>query len=116
LTNNSKARTLADNLGFLLKHLRWTVVILGLSFVSLASIIPRADDPGTAFNETDAPINLTTPVVAQVNYVVPTRHFVAIPREQRVGWKASTMMHQATQLRRMRTSHSLLNLLCELLC
>jgi hypothetical protein len=74
------------------------------------------DAPETAYNETDTPVNLTTPIVARTNLVMPTWHLVAIPREQRVWWKPGTAMYGVTLKPRMRASHSLLNLLCELRC
>jgi len=90
--------------------------MLGLLGVFLVSIIPPADDPATAFNETDTPVNLTAPVISRINLVVPAGHSVAIPIEQRVWWKPSTMMDGVTRKPGIRASHSLLNLLCELLC
>ena len=103
-------------MGCLVKRVRWTIVILGLLCVSLGSIIPPADDPETAFNETDTPINVTAPVSPRTNFVVPTGHPVVTPRKQRVWWGPSTMTHAVTLKPGMRPSHSLLNLLCKLLC
>jgi len=103
-------------LGCLVKRVRWTIVILGLLCVSLGSIIPPPDDPETAFNETDIPINVTAPVSPRTNFVVPTGHPVVTPRKQRVWWGPGTMIHGETLKPRMRPSHSLLNLLCKLLC
>jgi len=98
-------------------------VILGLLCVSLGSIIPRADDPETAFNETDTPfnetddpINVTAPDSPRTNFVVPTDRPVFTPRKQRVWWGPSTMTHGVTLKPGMRPSDSLLNLLCKLLC
>jgi len=108
--------TCQANWGFCVKQGRWIVVILGLLCVSLASVVPQLDVPDTAFNETDAPVNVTTPVVAQTNFAVPTAHPVIIPRKQLAWWSPSTMMHGIAPKPRMRASHSLLNLLCRLLC
>ena len=102
--------------GLSVKQGHWIVVILGVLCVSLASIIPQLDDPETTFNETDAPINVTTPIVAQTNFDVPTAHPVVIPRKQQAWWNPSTMMHVVALKPGMRASHSLLNLLCKLLC
>jgi hypothetical protein len=99
-----------------MKYLRWTIVIFGVCFVSLSSIVPRVDSPETAYNETDAPVNLTTPLVTQPNLVTPTVHSVVIPREQRVWWEPVTAMCVVTLKRGIRVSHSLLDLLCTLLC
>ena len=99
-----------------MRYLRWAIVIFGVCFVSLSSIIPRVDSPETAYDETDAPVNLTTPLVARPNLVTPTVHSVVIPREQRVWWEPVTAMDVARPKLGIRVSHSLLDLLCALLC
>jgi hypothetical protein len=99
-----------------MKYLRWTIIIFGVFFVSLSSIVPRVDSPETAYNEADTPVNLTTPLVARPNLVTPTVHSVVIPREQRAWWEPVTAMRVVTLKRGIRVSHSLLNLLCALLC
>jgi hypothetical protein len=99
-----------------MKLLRWTIVIVGVSFVFLVPIVPQVDAPETAYDETDTPINLTTPLVARTNFVGHTGHYVAIPREKRVRWTPGAAMYEVRLKPAMRTSHSLLNLLCKLLC
>jgi hypothetical protein len=99
-----------------MKYLRWTIVIFGVCFVSLSSVVPRVDSPETAYNETDAPANLTTPLVALPILVAPTVHSVVTPREQRGWWEPVSAMHVVTLKLGIRVSHSLLNLLCTLLC
>ena len=116
LTSISEARNPSNNLGLCMKYLRWTIVIFGVCFVCLSAIVPRVDSPETAYNETDAPVNLTTSLVAQPNLVTPTVHSVVIPREQHEGWEPVTAMHVVTLERGIRVSHSLLDLLCTLLC
>lgn len=116
LTSISEARNSSSNLGLCMKYLRWTIVIFGVCFVCLSAIVPRVDSPETAYNETDAPVNLTTSLVAQPNLVTPTVHSVVIPREQHEGWEPVTAMHVVTLERGIRVSHSLLDLLCTLLC
>jgi hypothetical protein len=99
-----------------MKYIRWTIVIMGVWFVSMSSIVPRFDAPETAYNETDTPVNLTTPIVARTNLVVPAGHSVVIPREQRVWREADTTLHGLSLKPALRVSHSLLDLLCTLLC
>ena len=99
-----------------MKYLRWTIIIVGVFFVSLSSIVPRVDFPETAYNEADAPVNLTTPLVARPNLVTPTVHSVVIPREQRVWWEPVAAIYVLTLERGIRVSPSLLDLLCTLLC
>jgi hypothetical protein len=98
------------------KRVRWTIVILGLLCVSLGSIIPRADDPETAFNETDTPVNLTTPFVARTTVGVPSGHSVDMPREQQVGREPGATIYAIALKPIQRTSHSLLDLLRTLRC
>jgi hypothetical protein len=95
-----------------MKYLRWTIVIFGVCFVSLSSIVPRVDSPETVYNET----NFTTPLVARPNLVTPSVHSVVIPREQRGWWEPVPAMHVVTLKLGIRVSYSLLDLLCTLLC
>jgi hypothetical protein len=102
--------------GVIVKRLRW-IAILGLSFVSLVSIIPRVDAPETAFDETDTPVNLTIPLVVRAVFRVPAGHSSGIPRTQRVWCKPGTTMNRTTLKPMDRGgSRSLLNFLCTLLC
>jgi hypothetical protein len=105
-----------SNLGFCMKYIRWTIVIVGVWFVSMSSIVPRFDAPETAYNETDTPVNLTTPLVARTNLVMPAGHSVVISREQRVWREPGTTMFTVAPKPARRVSHSLLDLLCTLLC
>jgi hypothetical protein len=99
-----------------MKYLRWTIIIVGVLFVCLSSIVPRVDSPETAYNETDTPTNLTTPLVARPNLVTPTVDSVTLPQEQRVRWEPVAAIHRVTLKLGIRVSHSLLDLLCTLLC
>jgi hypothetical protein len=99
-----------------LKYLRWTVVVLGVLFVSLSSIVPRVDALETSYNETDTPVNVSTPLAARTDLGVPAGHIVAIRREQRAWLEPDATLYGVGQKPGMRTSHSLLNLLCTLLC
>jgi hypothetical protein len=98
------------------RRLRCAVVVFGIYFVALSSIVPRVDSPETAYDESDAPVNLTTPLVARTNLVMPTGHFVVIPREQRVSSERATARNVVTLRPGMCISHSLLTFLCTLLC
>jgi hypothetical protein len=98
------------------KLLRWTIAFLEISFVCFALIVPRVDDPATAFDETDSPVNVTTPLVARTNLVLPAGHSVAIPRERRVRWKPRTTIYGLTPEPGIYSSRSLLYVVCALLC
>jgi len=49
------------------------ILILGLAVVALGFIVPRGDDPGTAFDERDTPVNQVTSVVPRSDLAPPTR-------------------------------------------
>jgi hypothetical protein len=97
------------------KYLRSMIIILGITFVSLSSMASRVDDPETAYNETDVPVNVTTPFVVRSNPVIPNRHIVIITRQQ-LWCEPATAILAVTSKPDRRASHSLLNLLCKLLC
>jgi len=101
------------------KYLRWTIVVFGILLVSVLSAAARVDDPATAYNETDTPVDLTISVslarIARTN-VITVEHPVTIFRGQRECCDGSTTMYAITVKRALPASHSRLNLLCTLLC
>jgi len=99
-----------------MKLLRWTIAALEISFVCFALVVPRVDDPATAFDEADSPVNVTTPLVARTNLVLRAKHFVAVPREWRVRWKPCTSIYGLTPEPGIYSSRSLLHVVCKLLC
>ena len=99
-----------------MKLLRWAISVLEISFVCFALIVPRVDDPATAFDETDSPVNVTAPLGARTNLVLPARHFVAIPGERRMRWKPCTSINGLTPEPGIYSSRSLLHVVCKLLC
>ena len=98
------------------KLLRWAISVLEISFVCFALIVPRVDDPATAFDEADSPVNVTAPLGARTNLVLPARHFVAIPGERRMRWKPCTSINGLTPEPGIYSSRSLLHVVCKLLC
>ena len=44
------------------KRSRWALVLSLITMVTLVSIVPIADQPETAFNENDTPVNAGTPI------------------------------------------------------
>jgi hypothetical protein len=101
--------------GFSMKYLRWTIVIVGVWFVSMSSVVPRFDAPETVYNEADTPVNLTTLFVAR-KLIMPAGHSAMIPREQRAWREPDTTTHAVSVRPARRVSHSVLDLLCTLLC
>lgn len=98
-----------------MKHWRWRAVILVIWFVSLSSILPRVDSPETAYDETDSPINLTSPVEALTIVVTPITHFAVISKEQRV-WSEPSTTTNMTPNPGISISPFVLTPLCILLC
>jgi len=99
-----------------MKLLRWTIAALEISFVCFASIVPRVDDPATAFDETDSPVCVATPLATRTNLVLRGGHSVAIRIKQLVRREPCTTIYQLTPEPGSCSSHSLLYLLCKLLC
>jgi hypothetical protein len=85
--------------------------------VALALAVPPTDMPGTAFDETDAPVNQTTPVHLQTNVVAPVLPSVIISRSLSLGYEVrAENVLTVTDTRLYTYPHSLLYLLCTLLC
>jgi len=101
------------------KYLRWTIVVFGIFRISVLSIAAPVDDPATAYNETDTPVNLTISVsitrIARPNLIMG-EHPVTISRGQRECCDGSPTMYAITAKRALPVSYSPLNLLCTLLC
>src|SRR5277367_2424306 len=91
---------------FSLRYLRWTVVALGVFFVSLSSVVLRVDAPETSYNETDTPVNVTTPPASPAELGVPAGHIVTIRREQRTWQEPDATVYGVRQKPEMGTSHS----------
>jgi hypothetical protein len=101
------------------KYLRWIIVVFGIFPISVLSIAVRVDDPETAYEETESPVNLTIPVsITRIarTILITVEHPVAISRGQRVCRDARTTVYAITAKRALPVSHSRLNLLCTLLC
>lgn len=100
------------------------IVVIGIWLISFSSILPRVDDPETAYDETETPVNLTTflnlstvtSAATGANPATRVRHPVTISRGQRACWEAGTTIYAVTAKRGARVSRSRLNLLCALLC
>jgi hypothetical protein len=54
-----------------LKRSKWAFLLLLATAVTFVSVMPMADQPETAFNEIDTPVNQTTPVAPWVKFVPP---------------------------------------------
>jgi len=100
------------------KRLRAILVLFLLGAAICAIALPRADQPETAFNEADAPVNLAPPVRATIRVTPPTvSPMVVLPTlrfRSAVGIDSSLSLESAA-MPRQRHQHSLQDLLCTLL-
>ena len=60
------------------KHFRWILVLSLLGAVVCVSAVPRVDLPETAFNETDAPVNLAPPLRSGTPIMAPTLNPIVV--------------------------------------
>jgi hypothetical protein len=104
------------NLGFPVKCLHWIIVIVGIGLISLRPIVPQIDAPETAYNESDSPVDLATPVVVGINLTMPGEKLRLIPAEERVSCKPGITRREVSLKPGMSDSHSWLTLLCKFLC
>ena len=62
------------------KRIGWASVLPLVMAVVFVSVVPVADQPETAFNEIDAPVNQTTAVAPRVRFAPPHELPVVLPR------------------------------------
>ena len=62
------------------KRSGWKYVLPLITAVVLASVVPMADLPETAFNEIDTPVNQTTPLAPWVKIVPRIQVLAILPR------------------------------------
>jgi hypothetical protein len=62
------------------KRGKWTFLLLVLAAVTFISVVPMADNPETAFNEIDTPVNQTIPVAPWMKFTPPIRISIILPR------------------------------------
>jgi hypothetical protein len=95
-----------------LKRSEWKFLLLLVIAVICTSVVPRADNPETAFNEIDTPVNQTTPVAPWMKFAPPPRApIVLLGSFGRTGGRIRTSV-ESTSL----PTHWHLNPLRELLC
>jgi hypothetical protein len=102
----------------MLKRLRSILVLFLLGAAVCAFALPRVDQPETAFNEADAPINLARPVRLSIGVASPNVDpIIALPTLRllaAVGIDSNLLFEPAT-VPRQRHPHPLQELLCTLL-
>ena len=64
----------------MVKRSGWTFVLLLVTAVALTSVVPVADQPETAFNEIDTPVNQATRVAPSVRFAPPHELRIILPR------------------------------------
>jgi hypothetical protein len=65
---------------FVVKRCDWTFLLFLATAVIFISVVPKVDDPETAFNEIDTPVNQTIPVAPWVKFAPPTGVPIILPR------------------------------------
>jgi hypothetical protein len=102
------------------KRLRCMVGVLGICLISISPIELRADNPETAYNETESPVNFApTPSITAVtitNRVAHVGRRTPISRRQRVVWNNGRTMCATTAKLGTHASNPRLNLFCTLRC
>ena len=66
--------------GLVVKRSGWVFVLALVTAVVFMSVVPLADQPETAFNEIDTPINETTPVSLWTRFAPPLQVPIVLPR------------------------------------
>jgi hypothetical protein len=59
---------------------KWTFLLVVVTAVIFISVVPMADNPETAFNEIDTPVNQTIPVAPWMKFTPPIRICIILPR------------------------------------
>jgi hypothetical protein len=113
LTANCRTQYAFTPLGVLVvKRSAWTFLLLVVTAVIFMSVVPMADNPETAFNEIDTPVNQTSPVSLWVKFAPPTRVPIILPRSfGRTGDGVRTSVESISL-----ATHWQSSLLRELLC
>ena len=98
------------------RHCRMLALFL-LAGVFAGSAVPPVDLPETAFNESDAPVNLAPPAQAPLRFVRPVTDPLVMPglRFYCADCVVSSRRLGAAAISRQRHPHSLQDLLCTLL-
>jgi hypothetical protein len=97
-------------------RLRWACILFLRSAAVCVSVVPPIDDPESAFNETDLPINLTRPVAPGTKFVAPADDPAILQRPLYwVGQGIGNSVLELAPVSMRRYSHRLQNLLCTFL-
>ena|SRR6266853_6729111 len=99
------------------KRRRRMLVLFLVAGVFGGSAVPPVDLPETAFNESDAPVNLAPPSQATVTFVRPVSDTVVMPglRFYCAGCDLRSRVLGAVVIPTQRHPHSLQDLLCTFL-
>jgi hypothetical protein len=67
------------------KRSEWIFLLLVVATVIFISVVPMADDPETAFNEIDTPVNQIIPVAPWMKFAPPTSVPILLRSFSRTG-------------------------------
>ena len=96
----------------------WTFILFLLTAVVCVSAIPQTDLPETSYNESDTPVNQSTPVVLGIRFVRPARTLIVLPKralQEEWNFRVPANDGLSASISVRLDSHSLQNLLCTLL-
>jgi hypothetical protein len=96
----------------------WTFVLLLLTGVVCAAVIPPTDVPETTYNEVDTPVNQAPPVVLGIRFVRPVRVAKTVPKcVMQARWDVQSPVEGLVSLplSARHDPHSVQDLLCTLL-
>jgi hypothetical protein len=98
------------------ERFRRTILIIGLAAIACGFAVPRADVLGTTFYEADTPINQINGLVCRVELVAPVRFSENAPKLLWSELQRALYSRGVTDDIIQGPSHSLLNLICTLVC
>ncbi len=101
--------------GSVVGRLRWVSVVLLVLAAVLVSTVPRVDSPETAFNESDAPVNLAPSARPNIRLVPPAVDPIAISPASPLHGAGRVVTRLVLELAAMPSQHhghSLQEVLC----
>lgn len=95
----------------------WIAVLLLCGTLVCVASVPAVDDPDTAFNEADTPVNLAPPASLRINLIVPVVKAINLPKLAlyEPGWGVNNSVHELAAAPKQPGSHSIQKLLCTFL-
>jgi hypothetical protein len=97
------------------KRSKWTFLLVVVTAVIFISVMPMADNPETAFNEIDTPVNQSIPVAPWMKFTPPIRISITLPRSFSCAGDRIRTSVESISIATHRQSSPLRELLCTFL-